>query len=440
MKTALIINILISIVGLVFGCFGLSLNTLEPISLVFLFLLGTILITRFVSCRIRSKKNQWALLFFGVFSIASFGLHFAIPEYLYGFRFNGIMHRSLVTSLCLITAALAGICYSLQYTYKWTPQGYDISRYPLLLLPVLLAFSAYAIILYHVIVQGAPPINWKILTTPFAFQQWKEMVWKDGWPIWIPHTIEQVGMRNHILGTFVLMGLTTIISLPIGVAVGIYSSEYSTGWFGKAIRFSTQILRAISVFVIAMVAYNLIRYSAGSFLSDVICGYYYDPLGSKHIAKGSFLIASVFLSLLVIPMIAKATEEGVRSLPQDIKDGSLAVGASKDYSLFHLILPWSMPNIITALVLGCAEAAGGLSIIMFMAGSGEYGISPFNEVTSLAYLIFDIHYGKAFGSQIPKFMGSYQFTAAFLLLMITMGLTVISLLFKRHFSKRYKTI
>jgi phosphate transport system permease protein len=182
----------------------------------------------------------------------------------------------------------------------------------------------------------------------------------------------------------------------------------------------------------------LVRNSSGSFLSDIICGYYFDPLGSKHIANGSFLTASIFLSLLVIPIIAKSTEEGIRSLPNDIKEGSLAVGASQDYSFVHLLLPWSMPNIITGLVLGCAEAAGSLSIILFMAGTGEYGVSPLNGVTSLAYLIFNIHYGKAFGSQVPQLVGSYQFTAALLLLVITMGLTIAALVLKRNISKRYK--
>jgi len=71
-------------------------------------------------------------------------------------------------------------------------------------------------------------------------------------------------------------------------------------------------------------------------------------------------------SLLVIPIIARATEEGIRSVPLNLKEGSTALGASRQHTLFHILLPWSYPNIVTGLILGCAEAAGSLATIWFI--------------------------------------------------------------------------
>jgi phosphate transport system permease protein len=125
-------------------------------------------------------------------------------------------------------------------------------------------------------------------------------------------------------------------------------------------------------------------------------------------------------------------------LPKEIYEGSLSVGASKEHTLLHIQLPWSLPNIITGLLLGCAEASGALTIIFLISGSGQYGVSPLNETTSLAYFIFECRYGRSFGDTLQNIMGSYQYTAALMLLIITLGLTTTALIIKRNLSKRYK--
>ena len=157
-----------------------------------------------------------------------------------------------------------------------------------------------------------------------------------------------------------------------------------------------------------------------------------------HPGNSSFLFVSIFISLLIIPLIAQATEEGLSSLSKDISEGSLTLGATKDYTLFHIQLPWSIPNIITGLILGCAEAAGSLTIFFLFAGTGEFGVTPLNETTSLSYFIFDCRYGKQMGDQVQSLMGSYQFLAALILIIITVGLTITAITMKKHLARRYK--
>jgi ABC-type phosphate transport system permease subunit len=253
--------------------------------------------------------------------------------------------------------------------------------------------------------------------------------------------VSQVGMRNAILGTFLLMGLTVALALPIGVAVGIYLHEYAGKKLGGIIRFSTTALRSISGIIVAIFAINLLRgVGQDTFLDHIIHGFGHNVDGVLTVGRSSFLFASAFIALLVIPLIARATEEGLSSLPPDIQEGSLGVGASKEYTLTHILLPWSLPNIITGLVLGCAEAAGALTIIFLIAGTGEYGVSPWNEVTSLSYLIFDCRFGSDMGDQVQRMMGSYQYTAALLLLVITVGLTIAAMTLKNITARRYKGI
>jgi ABC-type phosphate transport system permease subunit len=204
------------------------------------------------------------------------------------------------------------------------------------------------------------------------------------------------------------------------------------------INFSTNALRSISGIILAVTAINLVRLpKLGSFWYGVFRGYGYDVNGMIQYGRSSFLFASVFISLLVIPIIAKATKEGLSSLPADIHEGSLALGVSKDHTLFHSQLPWSLPNIVTGLMLGCAEAAGALTIIFLLSGVGQYGVNPLNETTSLAYLIFDSKYWQSLGDTLGD-LKNYQFTAALVLLIITIGFTTMALILKRNLAKRYK--
>ena len=429
----------ISAFALVMGCLSLSLNSLEAYPTVLLFLLSLSFFSLFILVRQTTKNNNWVMLFFCILAAIFAVLHMALPEYLYGFNLNAIIHRSFISALLLIAIATPAICYSLFYFFGATPKALDISRYPLLILPALLILIVYTLLLAQVVTKGVSSFSWKILITAFKSHNWVETVWKDGWPVRISHTLLQAGMLNHILGTLLLMLMTAIIALIVGVGVGVYISEYSKGWFASTIRFSSQVLRAISIFILAITAYNLVRYARGTFLSSIICGFYYDEIGTKHIASGSYLTAAIFLALLVIPIIANATEEGIRSLPKEISEGSFSLGASREYTLSHILLPWSMPNIITGLILGCAEAAGSLTVILFLAGTGEYGVSPWNGVTSLTYFIFNGQFGRTLGNaQFYDLNYKYQYMAAVILLVITFGLTIGALTLKNKVARRFK--
>ena len=97
--------------------------------------------------------------------------------------------------------------------------------------------------------------------------------------------------------------------------------------------------------------------------------------------------------------------------------------------------PWAAPNILTALILAGAEAAGGLAIVMFLAVPGQNGVGPLSGVTTLDYAVFASRYGPR---PYVDSMREYQSTAALLLLILTIGLTFVALTLQRRFAKRYR--
>ena len=444
MKITSFLALIVSVLALILGCLSLAVNSLEAYPVSILGVLFLTLTALFISIRLSRKETKPSIIIFAILALVSAIILRVLPEYLHGLNINGLVHRSIISALLLLGIGVPALCYSLFYLLGATPRAHDISRYPLLVFPVILVTSAYAMIVFKIIATGAPQLNWSLLSTPFKYQTWEMEVWQNGWPNFVPTTIKQIGLLNPILGTFLLMGLTSIISLPIGMGVGIFVHQYAGKRLGGVIRFSTTSLRAISGIILAITALSLIHLVSnalhGTFLNYVVQGFGSYANGALITGRSSFLFASVFISLLVIPIIARATEEGLDSLPKDIREGSLAIGASEEHTLTHISLPWCLPNIITGLVLGCAEAAGALTIIFLMAGTGQLGVNPLSETTSLAYFIFDCRFGAQMGDTVQTYMGSYQYAAAFLLLIITVGLTVLAMVLKNKIARRYKAI
>ena len=358
-----------------------------------------------------------------------------LPEYITGLQINGVLHRSLFAILFLMVLGILAMGTAIFNLLGATPSAEDLSHYPLILIPVVLALVVYAFLIGQLLVKGLPSFDPMILLKPYLNYSWPvKIMIDDGWPAWSSELRYQLGIANHILGTGMLMLLTSLISLPIGAGAGVYLSEYGDGRFGGLARFCISSLRAISTLILGLTALSLVTYSGNSPLAWILQGSYFDGYEIK-MYGASFLAASLVLSLLIIPIITRATEEGCRSLPPELREGSLALGASEQTTLWRVVLPWAMPNIVTALLLGCAEAAGSVAVLLFVSGRGDYGVGIFRPVTSLAYLIFDIYYGE---KSFRLAMEPYQFIAGLLLLAITMGLGITALLIKRWLVKRHR--
>ncbi|MFA5308792.1 MAG: ABC transporter permease subunit [Dehalococcoidales bacterium] len=420
--------LLVSSAALVIGFLSISLNTIDMYTIPLLIILASAnLLLMFTSRIIRNTISKKMMFLTGLAVIYPVIISL-IPE---TFNMGGVgvgnynlgqavINRSVVSAVFILASALPVFSYALFFLKGATPSAKDLARYPVIVFPVLIVLICYLLVLIRLMIEGVPQLDWQVITSSYD------------------QASKQVGMSNHILGTLLLIILVSIISLPVGIGTGAFISEYA-GKSAGIIRFCTTALRGVSVFILGITAYSLVRVAENNYdfpLAKFITGYYRDANGYEHIAHGSFILSAIFLSMLVIPLIASATEEGLRSVPLHLKEGSLAMGASQGYTFTHILLPWSMPNIITGWLLGCAEAAGSVSILIFMATTGEAGVGPFSEVISLSHLIFNVNFGgpKSFRDT----MVGYEYSAALLLIIITLSFGVASLILKRAYSKRYQ--
>jgi ABC-type phosphate transport system permease subunit len=119
-----------------------------------------------------------------------------------------------------------------------------------------------------------------------------------------------------------------------------------------------------------------------------------------------------------------------------MREGSAALGASSGYMLRRITIPWAMPNIVTSVLLGCAEAAGSVTVLLLIAGSGARGVGAFTESTSLAFSIFYAQVSPSKPYRDATYQ--YQFAAALALLALALAITLVALLFKHRYAARYR--
>jgi phosphate transport system permease protein len=402
-------------------------------------LLGIIVLLQllFLDVYRQYKVFDWRIAALALLAFILLYIYRLLPEYFAFGQINAIIHRSLFAALSFLLISPPAMSLGLFYVNRARLSAQDVAVYPLLLTPVVLTLGLYLVMIFKIVQLGQASFDWEVLTHPFALhgEFFRTFIAGD-WPIWDIKVIQQAGMLNHLMGTGMLILMTSMISLPIGIGTGVYLSEYGDTRFGAAARFSITSLRAISLLILAFFAYSLVDIGKETVLAPFLSGTY-TKLGAEQLSSGgSYLVASLVLSLVIIPVIARATEEGCRSTPGELREGSLALGASEERTIRKVILPWAMPNIVTSWLLGCAETAGAVAVLMFIAGTGEYGVGPFRQVTSLAYYIFNAyHYTDLARAGLMK---PYVYMAALLLLSITLGFGIAALLIKRWLIHRFR--
>jgi phosphate transport system permease protein len=181
------------------------------------------------------------------------------------------------------------------------------------------------------------------------------------------------GMANAIAGTAILIGLGSIIGLPVGILAGLYLAEYGNNPFGMAVRFLTDVLSGVPSIVVGVFAYILVVLPMQRF---------------------SALAGGVALGILMIPTITRTTEEMIRLVPQSYREAGLALGIPQWKTTLRIILPAALKGITTGILLSLARAAGETAPLLFTAlGNRFWSISIDQPIASLTVFIFD--YAKA---------------------------------------------
>jgi phosphate transport system permease protein len=238
---------------------------------------------------------------------------------------------------------------------SYPPTSRKVINYVMLTLTglcTLLVVSVLFTILGYLLWKGASAINLDFFTK-------------------IPAPVGQSGggVRNAITGTLKLLSIATLIGVPIGLLGGIYLSEFASNWSAFTVRYMTDLLNGVPSVVMGIFVYTLV------------------VLPMHHF---STLAGGVALGIMMIPIALRSTEDFLRAVPRSLREGGLALGASKSETIFTIVIPAAIYGIITGIMLDIARVAGETAPLLFTAFGNLFDSPGWTHPTaSLPVIIYN---------------------------------------------------
>jgi phosphate transport system permease protein len=218
-------------------------------------------------------------------------------------------------------------------------------------LSVIVALIPLGFILFFVVSKGIQALNWNFFTK-----------------MPVPVGEKGGGMAHAIVGTLMLSGLGGLGAIPIGVISGVYMSEYAGSRLASAVRFAADTLNGVPSIVIGVFVYGIAVLPFKQF---------------------TMIAGGIALGIMMIPIIARTTEELLRLVPNTLREGALALGATRGRAVFSVVLPAALPGIITGVVLALARIAGETAPLLFTSLNSTYwNINPTQQTASLTVQIY----------------------------------------------------
>jgi phosphate transport system permease protein len=218
-------------------------------------------------------------------------------------------------------------------------------------LSVLVALVPLAFILFFVVSEGISAVNLDFFTK-------------------MPKPVGEAGggMANAIVGTLILTGLGSAFAVPIGVLSGVYMSEYAGTRLASLVRFAADTLNGVPSIVIGVFVYGIAVLPFKQF---------------------SAIAGGLALGVMMIPIIARTTEELLLLVPGTMREGALALGATRSRAVFTVVLPSALPGIITGIVLALARIAGETAPLLFTAFNNRFFTTSLTQpIASLTVQVF----------------------------------------------------
>jgi phosphate transport system permease protein len=176
------------------------------------------------------------------------------------------------------------------------------------------------------------------------------------------------GMANAIVGTLLLTAIGAVFAIPIGVISGIYVAEYRESRLAELVRFSADTLNGVPSIVIGVFVYGLVVLPFRQF---------------------SAVAGGVALGVIMIPIITRTTDELLRLVPTSLREGALALGATRGRAVLTVVLPAALPGIMTGIVLALARVAGETAPLLFTAFNNRFFSTSLKQpISSLTVQVF----------------------------------------------------
>ena len=213
------------------------------------------------------------------------------------------------------------------------------------------AVLALLLILGHLVAKGASSLDWSFFT-------------KNP----VPAGESGGGVANAIVGTAIIVGLAALIGLPIGIGTGLYLAEYGSGRLGWTVRFVADVLNGTPSIVIGIFAWTWLVKPMGHF---------------------SALAGGVALAALMVPMLARTTEEMVRLVPHSLREAALALGYARWRTSLRIVARTALAGILTGCLVGIARVAGETAPLLFTAlGNLNFSTHVLEPMQTLSLQIY----------------------------------------------------
>ena len=234
--------------------------------------------------------------------------------------------------------------------YQWRKSMSTVMTW-MCILSILIALAPVVLIFFFVIKQGISALDLNFFTK-------------------LPQPPGETGggMANSIVGTLILCGLGAIFAIPIGILSGVYIVESGGTRLATAARFASDTLNGVPSIVIGLFAYVIVVLPVHQF---------------------SALAGGFALGVMMIPLVSRTTEELLRLVPQALREGALALGATRARAVMTVVLPAALPGIVTGIVLALARIAGETAPLIFTAFNNRFWSTKLTEpMSSLTYQVY----------------------------------------------------
>ena len=208
----------------------------------------------------------------------------------------------------------------------------------------LIAMTPLLVIFVYIIIKGMPALN-----IDFFLENPKPLGESGG------------GMANAIIGTSVLVGLACAMGIPVGIGSGIFMSEYNQSRLASVLRFTCDILTSVPSIIVGLFAYAVLV----------------EPLKGYSAWAGGFALA-----VIMIPIVARTTEEILKLIPNHIREAGLALGLPRWRVTVKIVLRGSLAGVLTGVILAIARVAGETAPLLFTAFGNNFGFRGLGQPTA----------------------------------------------------------
>ena len=280
---------------------------------------------------------------------------------------------------------------------------------------VLLIIAILFVILGIIIYQGREKFSWDFISS------------------FPTNGMTEGGIFPALIGTFILVVVMSIAAVPFGTITAIYLTEYAheKSKFAAAVRFSIRTLAVVPSIIFGLFGLGFFIQFIGAGADKVF------NAGQLHWGQPNILWASLTMALLTLPVIIVSVEESLKTIPRELREASLALGATKWQTIKKVVLPGSISGIMTGTILAVSRGAGEVAPILFTGAAYYLATLPKSMSDQFMNLGYHIYIMSTQSSDVEKTM-PIQFATTLVLLILTLSLNLIAVIIRSRIRQRAK--